>query len=69
MWKPVRWTKVDVMEPHPTYSERNTTMTVLRKLLIAVPVALGLVAVAAGPASAGLVLANHCRPSMTSGIR
>ncbi len=37
-------------------------MTVLRKLLIVVPAALGLVAVATGPASAGLLIPNHCLP-------
>lgn len=38
-----------------------------RRLLTVVLGTLGLVAVAAGPASAGLVSANHCQPVPVAG--
>ena len=38
-------------------------MTIIRRLTILVLGALGMVAVAAGPASAGMVLTNHCQPT------
>ncbi len=41
-------------------------MNILRKILVALPVALGLVAVASEPASAGIVLNNHCGPDDTA---
>jgi len=39
----------------------NTTTT--RRLLTLTLAALGLIAVAAGPASAGMVVGNHCQPT------
>ena len=62
MWDRARRSRVEHQLTHPIPSERSPTMTVLRKLLIVVPAALGLVAVATGPASAGIVLGNHCLP-------
>lgn len=37
-------------------------MLTTRRLLVLLATTLGLAAVTAGPASAGLVLANHCAP-------
>jgi hypothetical protein len=38
-------------------------MITVRRMITALAVATGLVAVTAGPASAGLVLNNHCPPA------
>jgi hypothetical protein len=40
-------------------------MRTIRRLTACVATALGLIAVAAGPASAGTILNNHCRPHST----
>jgi hypothetical protein len=42
-------------------------MNTLRRAVTALAVATGLVAVTAGPAAAGVILANHCPPSRSLG--
>ena len=48
-------------QQHLTRSE-HTVSTTIRRAVIGLAAAVGLVAVTAGPAAAGLALGNHTRP-------
>ncbi len=63
MWRGVPAAHSRDQEAIPIPSERSQTMKLIRRFLYSVPLALGLVAIASGPASAGMVLNNHCLPS------
>lgn len=45
-----------------------STRTVFRRLVVLAMGACGLVAIAAEPASAGIILPNHCHPAPVTGV-